>query len=494
MEYKSEPTPLAAPARTKPRLIIHGGAGNISRKNMTPAQYTEYRTALLDIVTRTNRYMNDPVSHHKQHPAGRDVQYPSALDIATHAVTLLEDNPLFNSGHGAVFTRDGINELEASVMVSRGRAKRGVGVTGLRHVKNPILLAKAMLEHGDNDLRGKTDDGWAAAATATDGSDDASDDEEGRDVPSAQGHTLLHGETAEILARRYGLELVDPKYFFTQKRWDEHVRALEKEEQSRGRSTATWSADEYLPQGTCGAVALDVDGVVCVATSTGGMTNKLTGRIGDTPIVGAGFWAEEWTEEGDPSGSSRARARAQRGADTWPSGIQRYLSLPGQQAVELSSTLRSLLADCLPTPFVYTPLEPYRQDEMISRERGLRTTRSTGISGTGNGDSFLRLSAVRSVASIARWGGLPAAHALNQITGRGGELEKSAGDRWDKTGEGQGGMIGIEYAVTRDQLGRVVDTRSVILQDHNCAGMFRAWINDDGDAEMRIWHVDDEAR
>ena len=77
---------------------------------------------------------------------------PSALQTSTHAVTLLEDNPLFNSGHGAVFTRDGINELEASVMVSRGFAKRGVGVTGLRRVRNPILLARAILEHGDEDL------------------------------------------------------------------------------------------------------------------------------------------------------------------------------------------------------------------------------------------------------------------------------------------------------------------------------------------------------
>ena len=96
---------------------------------------------------------------------------PSALMIATHAVVQLEDSPLFNSGHGSVFTRDGINELEASVMVSRGHRKRGVGVTGLRHVRNPILLARKMLEHGDEDLVSHTTGTRAV---------------EGLDIPSAQ--------------------------------------------------------------------------------------------------------------------------------------------------------------------------------------------------------------------------------------------------------------------------------------------------------------------
>lgn len=164
----------------------------------------------------------------------------TALEIATHAVTLLENNPLFNSGHGAVFTRDGVNELEASVMVSRGAAKRGVGVTGLRRVRNPILLARKMLEHGDDDLAGKSDLGWSASR----------DDD--LDIPSAQGHTLIHGQSAEILAEKYGLELVEQGYFFTQTRWDEHVRALEREKKAPRIHSATWSPDEYLPQGTCG--------------------------------------------------------------------------------------------------------------------------------------------------------------------------------------------------------------------------------------------------
>lgn len=287
-----------------------------------------------------------------------------------------------------------------------------------------------------------------------------------------------------MLATMYGLELVDPSYFFTQNRWDEHIRALEKEK--AGSGLATWSAEEYLPQGTCGAVALDADGVVCAATSTGGVTNKLTGRVGDTPVVGAGFWAEEWVEDIDPS-----RSRPQPTVDSWQN-LKRYLGLPGP-VVELSSSLRNLVADCLPTPFIYSPLA--RSAPVVggsSADRELQTTRSIALSGTGNGDSFLRVAATRTVGSIARWGRLPAAVALRRIAGLGGELQKSAGDRWNKTGEGEGGMIGIEAVISRDITGRVISSRAEILQDHNCGGMFRAWIDDDGKAVMRIFHPDRE--
>lgn len=394
-------------------------------------------------------------------------KYPSALEVATHAVVLLENNPLFNSGHGAVFTRDGINEMEASVMVSRGFAKRGVGVTGLQRVKNPILLARKMLEHGKGDLTGKTELGWAADT----------DDIPDLDIPSAQGHTLVHGPSAEVLAKKYGLELVGKDYFFTQTRWDEHVRALEREKKSRqGQAglytTATWSADEYLPQGTCGAVALDSEGVICCATSTGGMTNKLTGRIGDTPSIGAGFWAEEWVESGDPSGT-----QVPNQTDQWASWSN-YFGRNGP-AIELSTNLQGLLAQCLPTPFLYQPM---------MQGRKVVATRSAALSGTGNGDSFLRIVAVRSVTGIARWTGVTTAEALRRIAGKNGELQQSAGDRWGKTGEGEGGMIGLEAVVLRDAAtGEVVETRGEILQDFNCGGMFRAWIDDNGQPTMRIF-------
>lgn len=412
---------------------------------------------------------------------------PSALETATYAVTLLEDNPLFNSGHGAVFTRDGTNELEASVMVSRGFAKRGVGVTGLRRVRNPILLARAILEHGDDDLAG-SNTGHSSMVGATSPSADTSDiagevkgdgmprgnaGAAGLDVPSAQGHTLICGETAEILAEKYGLSLVEPEYFFTQTRWDEHVRALERE-RSGQVVEATWCADEYLPQGTVGAVALDLEGVVCAATSTGGMTNKLSGRIGDTPVVGAGFWAEEWVEDGTPGRDGSGSAISPLGR------IYTALSQQGP-AIALSESLKGLMAECLPTPFMYTPVsnKDTRSD--------LTTTRSIAVSGTGNGDSFMRIAAVRTVASIARFASTSSPEALRRVSGRGGELEKSAGERWGTTGEGQGGMIGVGCEVVRDMEGNVVETRGEILQDFNCGGMFRAWIDDEGRARAMVF-------
>ncbi|KAH7151691.1 nucleophile aminohydrolase [Dactylonectria estremocensis] len=444
--------------KLQPRIIIHGGAGNIQRENYPPEKYQSYRDALITVITKTNAYMTTPAKRaSEKSPASSSAALlPSALDVATFAVTLLEDNPLFNSGHGAVFTRDGVNELEASVMVSRGRDKRGVGVMGLRRVRNPIVLARAMLEHGQDDLRPRR--------AGLDGPS-----EQDLDVPSAQGHTQLFGAAAEQLAAGYGLNLVDPGYFFTQQRWDEHQRALGRERNSGTGAGATWSAEEYLPQGTCGAVALDEDGVICVATSTGGMTNKLTGRIGDTPVVGAGFWAEEWTEDGDPTGAS--------------AGVWRRLRevVTGQgPSVVLGDALAGALADCLPTPRMYTPLPapwPGRA----------RTTRSMGGSGTGNGDSFLRINALRTVGAMARWKPETSAAAVTRVAGPGGELELSAGDRWGRTGEGEGGIIGIECAVIHDAAGRVVDARSEILMDYNCGGMFRAWIDDRGRPVMSIW-------
>ena len=387
----------------------------------------------------------------------------SALEIATHAVVQLEDNPLFNAGRGAVFTRDGINELEASVMVSRGRKKRGVGVMGLRRVRNPILLAKAMLEHGDEDLEPGEKKKKKKEKSGEKKKKKGEAGESRLDVPSAQGHTQLFGETAEELARAYGLELVSEEYFFTQTRWDEHMRYLHAAKTTPGVS-ATWSAEEYLPQGTVGAVALDAEGVVCAATSTGGMTNKLTGRVGDTPVPGAGFWAEEWEEEGDPTEGLWGKMKA-------------AVMDPGRAVVELSGPLRGVLADCLPSPFLYRP---------VAAAPKLVTTRAMATSGTGNGDSFLRTGAGRTVGAIARWKPEPSRQALSDVAGPGGILEQSAGDRFGRTGEGDGGMIGIEAVVVREG-SRVLGTRSEVLMDFNCGGMVRAWVDDDGKPIMSAW-------
>ncbi|KAF3761245.1 hypothetical protein M406DRAFT_52630 [Cryphonectria parasitica EP155] len=470
MEYKrAQHLPPPAPVKViKPRLIIHGGAGNIKPTNLTPERYQAVRKSLLGMIAKTHGYMSTPKSPSS---VSSSPVLPSALEVATYAVTLLEDDPLFNAGKGAVFTRDGIQQLEASVMVSRGHAKRAAGVLGLRHVKNPILLARQILEHGEDDLWGKKGDKGQPNVSA----------------PSAQGHTLLYGAVAEALAKQYGLELAPTEYFFTQQRWDEHIRALEREK-TGAQTLATWSADEYLPQGTTGAVALDSEGIVCCATSTGGLTNKLTGRIGDTPVPGAGYWAEEWTEKGDPTRS------------TW-SFWDRSMDLvrePGA-VLEFAGAIKGWMADCLPTPFVYSPLVVSSSSSSSSSssrppppKNGLTTTRSFATSGTGNGDSFLRVNAGRTAAAIARWKPVSSAVALTEVTGPGGELQRSAGDRWMVTGEGEGGMIGIESVVVRNVTGHVVETRSHVIQDHNCPGMFRAWLDDHDKAIFQVWHDDAE--
>lgn len=435
-----------------PRLIIHGGAGNILPSNLPSAKYKLYHDSLISILASTHDFLTSPPSS----PLSTSPS-ASALDTVTFAVTQLEDNPLFNSGHGAVFTRDGVNELEASIMVSKGKKKRGVAVMGLQHVKNPIKLAREMLLHGEQDLEGGNGEhrGPMAVDAAAGG---------------AQGHCQLHKYSAEKLAEEWGLEMVDPSYFFVQARWDEHIKGLEKEKEGKG--VATWDEECFFPQGTCGAVALDSDGVLACATSTGGMTNKLTGRIGDTPTLGAGFWAEEWEEE-------------------YPSKEEASLRQSGQ-ALVLSDTLKGLLADCFPSLSTYSPI-PTDDIGMSTLSKGDRVFRSTAMSGTGNGDSFLRMNAVRTASAIAKYRGPKSSHktslqeAITEVSGPDGDLEKSAGNRWRKTGEGEGGIIGIELTVVTDAKGSKKSAVSQIVDDFNCGGMFRAAVNKHGKAVMRVW-------
>lgn len=117
-----------------PRIIIHGGAGNLTKRSLPREKYDAYQTSLRRILASASSVLSKPGS--------------TALDVATYAVTLLEDDPLFNSGHGAVFTREGQNELECSIMVSNGYRKRGIGCMMLQHVKNPIKLARELLKRG----------------------------------------------------------------------------------------------------------------------------------------------------------------------------------------------------------------------------------------------------------------------------------------------------------------------------------------------------------
>lgn len=165
-----------------------------------------------------------------------------SMDAVETALKILEDSPWFNAGRGAVFTAEGTNELDASIM--DGSNLKAGSVAGLTHIKNPISLARMVMERTK--------------------------------------HVMLVREGAEAFAKEQHVELVDPKYFFTQKRWDE----LEEEKKK---------AQESKPHGTVGAVALDLSGNLAAGTSTGGTTNKKFGRIGDSPIIGAGTYANNHT-------------------------------------------------------------------------------------------------------------------------------------------------------------------------------------------------------
>ncbi len=176
----------------------------------------------------------------------------SSLDAVTAAVVIMEDSPLFNAGKGAVFTHNGLNELDASIM--DGKTLKAGAVGAVRHIKNPIKLARLGME--------KT---W---------------------------HVMLIADGARLFAEEQGVELVPDEYFFTQRRWDSLQRAIERASEKE-RSEVISHSDRYF--GTGGAVALDKNGNLAAATSTGGLTNKMYGRVGDSPIVGAGMYANNKT-------------------------------------------------------------------------------------------------------------------------------------------------------------------------------------------------------
>ena len=213
-------------------LAIHGGAGTIARASLTPDDEKQYRAALEEALA-----------------IGYDLLHggAAALDAVEAAVRSLEDCPLFNAGRGAVFTHDGHHELDAAIM--DGHRCLAGAVAGARQVQNPIRVARLVME--------KTE------------------------------HVLLGYPGADELAREYGLPLQPVEYFFTQKRYDQLQDAL-----ASGRMQLDHAADPNWKKGTVGAVARDQHGHLAAATSTGGMTNKRYSRIGDTPLIGAGTWAD----------------------------------------------------------------------------------------------------------------------------------------------------------------------------------------------------------
>lgn len=219
---------------TKFSLAVHGGAGTILRHTMTDDLEARYHAGLRRALQ-----------------AGHDVlaQAGSAMDAVTAAVCVLEDDPLFNAGRGAVFTSDGRQEMDAAVM--DGATRKAGAVAGVMGPRNPILAARSVMERTD--------------------------------------HVLLIGPNALQVARDAGLPFEDTPYFFTQQRWDALQATLQM------RRDGIDDTDPARRHGTVGAVARDTHGNLAAATSTGGMTAKSPGRVGDTPVIGAGTYADNET-------------------------------------------------------------------------------------------------------------------------------------------------------------------------------------------------------
>ncbi|HYH87437.1 MAG TPA: isoaspartyl peptidase/L-asparaginase [Pyrinomonadaceae bacterium] len=244
VEKKSRDSKIQKTPALRPfGFVLHGGAGTIERSRMTPEREKAYKEKLTEALL-----------------AGFDVlkKGGGCLDAVVSAITLLEDSPLFNAGKGAVFTSAGTNELDSSIM--EGKTLKAGSVAGLKRIKNPILLARLVMEQSP--------------------------------------HVMMVGDGAEDFAVQKGVELVDPKYFFTEERWQQLQQRKEAEKNPPPKKSRL--ERDRLPFvdnkfGTVGAVCLDREGNLAAGTSTGGTTNKRFGRVGDSPIIGAGTYASNET-------------------------------------------------------------------------------------------------------------------------------------------------------------------------------------------------------
>ncbi|WP_316831148.1 isoaspartyl peptidase/L-asparaginase [Pedobacter aquatilis] len=227
-------------------MVIHGGAGTILKKNMTP----EKEAAYIAVLTQALK------AGYAQIQAGK-----TSLDAVETTIHVLENDPHFNAGKGAVFTHDGRNELDAAIM--DGKTLMAGAVAGVTTIKNPISAARAVMEKSE--------------------------------------HVMLVGAGADQFAKEAGLEIVDPKYFWTKERWDGLQQAI-KEDSTKAvldhgskKSELLGTKNHDYKFGTVGCVALDKAGNLAAGTSTGGMTNKKYGRVGDAPIIGAGTYCNNET-------------------------------------------------------------------------------------------------------------------------------------------------------------------------------------------------------
>ena len=206
-------------------LVIHGGAGTILKKNMSPEKEVAYTEKLTEALSTGYRILDSG---------------GTSLDAVNAVINIMEDSPLFNAGKGAVLTEKGEAELDASIM--EGKTLAAGAVAGVKHIKNPINLARLVMEKSP--------------------------------------HVMMIGEGAEEFAKQNNYELVENKYFITEERWQQYLKIKETQDQKHG---------------TVGCVALDKNGNLAAGTSTGGMMMKKFGRVGDSPIIGAGTYASNNT-------------------------------------------------------------------------------------------------------------------------------------------------------------------------------------------------------
>mgnify|MGYP003656721668 CR=1 FL=1 len=240
-EQSKEKPEDKTPVQQEFAIVIHGGAGTILKENMTDSLELAYKEALTEAIKIGYKILENG---------------GTSLEAVQRTINSMENSPLFNSAKGAVFNHEGINELDASIM--DGETLNAGAIAGVTNVKNPINLAYEVMTNSE--------------------------------------HVLLSGKGAELFAKEHNIELVDPSYFFTQNRFDALQRTLAKEKSSSSNKTAFYDPfikdDKY---GTVGCVALDKNGNIAAGTSTGGMNNKRYNRIGDSPIIGSGTYANNAT-------------------------------------------------------------------------------------------------------------------------------------------------------------------------------------------------------
>jgi beta-aspartyl-peptidase (threonine type) len=258
-------------------ITIHGGAGTIQPGSISPEKEAEYHLGIEEALHAGNRILSAK---------------GSALDAVEAAVRRLENNPLFNAGRGAVFIHDVKHELEAAIMC--GKTLKAGAAAGLNAVKNPISLARAVMDKSD--------------------------------------YVFLSGTGAESFAREHNLEFQLEEYFFTHERYQELKQKQEKEwQQAHAQEGEEKTIGKSM--GTVGAVALDVHGNLAAATSTGGLTNKKFGRIGDSPLIGCGTYANNTTCAVSCTGDGEFFIRSVAAHDVY--SMIEYKGMPIQEACDM---------------------------------------------------------------------------------------------------------------------------------------------------------------